>query len=104
MGIHLVMEAADRGLDGLTWRERCVLMILAASAIDATRECPAGIENRPDIIRPAVSSFKVQTSLARGRDRCKAERSPPPAGPGADRGAPRLRRYVKSAYKLVKNP
>jgi hypothetical protein len=51
MGIRLVMESSSRHApEDLTWRERCVLMILAASAIDATRELPAGIEDNPEII------------------------------------------------------
>jgi hypothetical protein len=51
MGIRLAMEASDFDPSALTWRERCALMILAQSAMDATRECPPGIEDRPDIIR-----------------------------------------------------
>jgi len=52
MGIRLVMDAADHGpASSLTWRERCVLLILSASAMDATRELPPGIEERPDLIR-----------------------------------------------------
>lgn len=50
MGIRLVMEAATHAGPGLTWRERFALSVLAASAIDATRACPAGIETRPEII------------------------------------------------------
>jgi hypothetical protein len=51
MGIRLAMEAADRTAEDYTWRERCVLMVFAMSAIDDTRECPPGIEDRPEIIR-----------------------------------------------------
>jgi hypothetical protein len=51
MGIRLAMEAADRTAEDYTWRERCVLMVFAMSAIDGTRECPPGIEDRPEIIR-----------------------------------------------------
>ena len=50
MGIHLVMEAAERAPD-LTWRERYALLVFASSAMDGTRECPDGIEDRPEIIR-----------------------------------------------------
>lgn len=49
MGIRLVMEAATHAPASLTWRERYVLTVLAASAMDATRECPAGIEDRAEI-------------------------------------------------------
>lgn len=51
MGIRLAMEAADRTAADYTWRERCVLMVFAMSAMDDTRECPPGIEDRPEIIR-----------------------------------------------------
>lgn len=50
MGWQLVREAEDHGPDGLTWRERYVLSVLANAAMDLTRECPAGIENRPEIM------------------------------------------------------
>jgi hypothetical protein len=51
MGIRLVMESASRHApEGLTWRERYSLIVLAASAIDATRELPPGIEDNPEII------------------------------------------------------
>lgn len=51
MGIRLVMEATSRQApEGLTWRERYALIVLAASAIDATRELPPGIEDNPEII------------------------------------------------------
>ena len=51
MGIRLVMEAtSSRAPDALTWRERFVLTVLASSAMDATRECPEGIEDSPDLI------------------------------------------------------
>jgi hypothetical protein len=50
MGIRLVMEAAGRAPAELTWRERYVLLVLAASAIDDSRECPAGIEDKPEIV------------------------------------------------------
>lgn len=41
MGIRLVMEATSQHApEGLTWRERYALIVLAASAIDATRELP----------------------------------------------------------------
>jgi hypothetical protein len=51
MGIRLVMEAASRHApEGLTWRERYALMVLAASAIDATRELQPGIEDSPELI------------------------------------------------------
>jgi hypothetical protein len=51
MGLHLIREAADHRPDGLTWRERCALLILAFSAIDDTRQLPEGIEDKPEIIR-----------------------------------------------------
>jgi hypothetical protein len=51
MGIRLAMEAADRSPENLTWRERYALDVLAMSAIDETRECPPGIEDKPHIIR-----------------------------------------------------
>ena len=51
MGIRLVMEAtSSRVPDALTWRERFVLTVLASSAMDATRKCPEGIEDSPDLI------------------------------------------------------
>jgi hypothetical protein len=66
MGIRLMMEAADRGCGDLTWRERGVLLILAMSAMDATRVCPP-IERRPDIIKridlPRKKRFEVIASL-----------------------------------------
>jgi hypothetical protein len=51
MGIRLVMEASgSRVPESLTWRERYALMVLAASAIDATRELQPGvIEDSPDL-------------------------------------------------------
>lgn len=51
MGIRLAIEAADRSPENLTWRERYALDILAMSAMDDTRECPPGIEDKPHIIR-----------------------------------------------------
>ena len=51
MGIRLIREAADHALAGLTWRERCALLILAFSAMDDTRQLPEGIEDKPEIIR-----------------------------------------------------
>lgn len=50
MGIRLVMEAATHAGPGLTWRERFALSVLAASALDSTRACPAGVTERPEII------------------------------------------------------
>ena len=51
MGIRLVMEATSSHAPGaLTWRERYVLAVLASSAMDATRECPPGIEDSPDLV------------------------------------------------------
>jgi len=51
MGIRLVMEAtSSRVPETLTWRERYALMVLAASAIDATRELSPGvIEDSPEL-------------------------------------------------------
>ncbi len=51
MGWQLVREAEDFGPASLTWRERFALSVLANAAMDATRECPHGIEDNPDIIR-----------------------------------------------------
>ena len=51
VGLHLVREAEDLAPDILTWRERYVLSVLAHAAIDETRECPHGIEDRPEIIK-----------------------------------------------------
>jgi hypothetical protein len=85
MGIRLVMEAATRAAADLTWRERYALMVLAASAIDDTRELPPGIEDKPDIVdrlrlsrtqRYAVIAALVEKSallrLERGRNGVKA--------------------------------
>jgi hypothetical protein len=50
MGIRLVMEATSRRApEGLTWRERYALIVLAASAMDGTRELPPGIETSPEM-------------------------------------------------------
>jgi hypothetical protein len=51
VGIRLAMEAADRAPENLTWRERYALDVLAMSAMDDTRECPPGIEDKAHIIR-----------------------------------------------------
>lgn len=50
MGWQLVREAEDHGPGNLTWRERYMLLVLANAAIDSTRECPAGIEERPEVM------------------------------------------------------
>jgi hypothetical protein len=50
MGWQLVREAEDHGPAGLTWRERYMLSVLANAALDSTRECPAGIEDRPEVM------------------------------------------------------
>jgi hypothetical protein len=85
VGIQLVKDAATRAPDSLTWRERYALMVLAASAMDATRECLPGIEDNPDITerlrlgrseRYAVISSLVAKGalmrLERGRNGVKA--------------------------------
>lgn len=86
MGIRLVMESTSRHAPGgLTWRERYSLIVLAASAIDATRELPPGIEDNPEIIarlrlgrseRYAVFASLVSKGalerLERGRNGVKA--------------------------------
>jgi hypothetical protein len=51
MGWQLVREAEDHAPANLTWRERFALSVLANAAMDATRECPHGIEDNPDIVR-----------------------------------------------------
>jgi hypothetical protein len=51
MGWQLVREAEDHSPDELTWRERFALGVLANAAMDDTRICPDGIEDRPEIIR-----------------------------------------------------
>jgi hypothetical protein len=51
MGIRLVMEAISRHApESLTWRERYALTVLAATAMDGTRELPPGIEDNPEVI------------------------------------------------------
>jgi hypothetical protein len=50
MGWQLVREAEDHGPGSLTWRERYMLSVLANAAMDSTRECPAGIEDRPEVM------------------------------------------------------
>jgi hypothetical protein len=50
MGWQLVREAEDHSPGSLTWRERYVLSVLANAALDSTRECPAGIEDHPEVM------------------------------------------------------
>jgi hypothetical protein len=99
MGIRLVMESSSRHApEDLTWRERCVLMVLAASAIDATRELPPGIETSPELAaRLRLSRTQLYMVLAalvekgalehleRGRNGVKAVYAIAPFAPGSER-------------------
>lgn len=99
MGIRLVMESSSRHApEDLTWRERCVLMVLAASAIDATRELPPGIETSPELAaRLRLSRTQLYAVLAalvekgalehleRGRNGVKAVYAIASFAPGSER-------------------
>jgi hypothetical protein len=95
MGIRLVMEASgSRVPETLTWRERYALMVLAASAIDATRELPPGvIADSPDlaarlkmshtqlyIVLDALCEKGALLRLERGRNGVKARYAIAPFG------------------------
>jgi hypothetical protein len=60
MGIRLVKEAAMGARADLTWRERYVLLVLATSAMDDTRECAPGIEDNPDFIARTRLASRTQ--------------------------------------------
>jgi hypothetical protein len=99
MGIRLVMESSSRHApEDLTWRERCVLMVLAASAIDATRELPPGIETSPELaarlrlsrtqlymVLAALVEKSALEHLERGRNGVKAVYAIAPFAPGSER-------------------
>jgi hypothetical protein len=99
MGIRLVMESSSRHApEDLTWRERCVLLVLAASAIDATRELPPGIETSPELaarlrlsrtqlymVLAALVEKGALVHLERGRNGVKAAYAIAPFAPGSER-------------------
>lgn len=118
VGIRLAMEAADRTAQNYTWRERCALMVFAMSAMDDTRECPPGIEDRPEIVRRlglsrtqryAVIATLVEKGmlehLERGRNGVKARYAITPAGsiPGAGRPGDPDARPVDNTLKGPSN-
>lgn len=99
MGIRLVMEASgSRVPETLTWRERYALMVLAASAIDATRELAPGIiEDSPDlaarlkmsrtqlyVVLEALCDKGALLRLERGRHGVKAHYAIAPFGIAAE--------------------
>jgi hypothetical protein len=112
------MEAADRSVEDYTWRERCALMVFAMSAMDDTRECPPGIEDRPEIVRrlglSRTQRYAVIASLVdkgalehreRGRNGVKARYAITPAGtiPGAGRPGDPDARPVDNTLKHPSN-
>jgi hypothetical protein len=99
MGIRLVMESTSRHTpEELTWRERYVLVVLASSAIDATRELPPGIETSPELaarlklsrtqlylVLSALVEKGALVHLERGRNGVKAVYAIAPFNPGSER-------------------
>jgi hypothetical protein len=99
MGIRLVMESTSRHTpEELTWRERYVLVVLASSAIDATRELPPGIETSPELaarlklsrtqlylVLSALVEKGALVHLERGRNGVKAVYAIAPFTPGSER-------------------
>jgi hypothetical protein len=120
MGQELVCEALDFAPDRLSWRELCALVVLADAAADSSRECPAGIEDDPGIIRRLRMSrtqrFVVIGALVdkgallrieRGRNGVQAAYSIAPFAPvkgPVNRDASRSARPVDSVDNPVGNP